>query len=120
MKIVYTILCSLCFSCHIFATDPPQLQSPDDVLTIPDIHFLPTHLRATDLFIFATTSAQQMPLVAYFKPIDLKNKTSFRAWAYEDLAFFCKIEVQLERATKIPIKFRLGEVQQVERMEGKY
>jgi hypothetical protein len=42
------------------------------------------------------------------------------AYRYEDLAFFCRIEVQMERAFKFPVKFRLGEVQYVERMEGKY
>ena len=43
-----------------------------------------------------------------------------KAWAYEDLAFFCKLEVKMEKAARFPIKFRLGEVQYVERMEGKY
>lgn len=37
-----------------------------------------------------------------------------------DLPTFCRIEVQMEKATKIPVKFRLGEVQYVERLEGKY
>ena len=41
-------------------------------------------------------------------------------YQYEDLAFFCRIEVQMERAFKFPVKFRLGEVHYVERMEGKY
>ncbi|MBX2870679.1 MAG: hypothetical protein KTR30_01225 [Saprospiraceae bacterium] len=43
-----------------------------------------------------------------------------RAWSYQDLAFFCKLEVKLEKATKLPIKFRLGEVQYAENREGKY
>ena len=37
-----------------------------------------------------------------------------------DLAFFCRIELNLEKTTKIPIKFRLGEVQQVEALEQKH
>lgn len=41
------------------------------------------------------------------------------AWRYEDLALFCKIEVKMEKALQLPVKFRLGEVQYVERMEGK-
>ena len=36
------------------------------------------------------------------------------------LPFFCDLEVKLEASTKIPVKFRLGEVQTVERKEGKY
>lgn len=42
------------------------------------------------------------------------------AYQYNELGFFCKVEVQLEKHTRIPIKIRLGEVQYVERMEGKY
>lgn len=42
-----------------------------------------------------------------------------RAWCYSDLAFFCKVEVKMEKATHFPIKFRLGDVQYVERLEGK-
>jgi len=41
-------------------------------------------------------------------------------YSYHNLALFCKIEVQLEKAVKLPIKFRLGEVEYVDRMEGKY
>lgn len=41
------------------------------------------------------------------------------AYAYKDLAFFCKIEVQLEKAVKLPIKFRLGSVDYVDYLEGK-
>ena len=39
---------------------------------------------------------------------------------YHNLAMFCKLEVQLEHTVKFPIKVRLGEVQYVEKMEGKY
>lgn len=43
-----------------------------------------------------------------------------QAWSHRDLAFFCKLEVKLEKATNFPIKFRLGEVQYAENREGKY
>lgn len=35
------------------------------------------------------------------------------------LGFFCKKELQLEKKTSIPFKFRLGSVQQCDRLEGK-
>jgi hypothetical protein len=38
---------------------------------------------------------------------------------FHALAFFCKMEVKLEKAVSFPIKFRLGDVQYVDRMEGK-
>ncbi|MGB0862068.1 MAG: hypothetical protein ACPG19_09310 [Saprospiraceae bacterium] len=41
------------------------------------------------------------------------------AYSYNDLAIFCKLEVQLEQKTKIPIKFRLGEFNHIEKLEGK-
>ena len=41
------------------------------------------------------------------------------ACAFDQLGTFCKWEVKLEKAARMPVKFRLGEVQYVERMEGK-
>jgi len=42
-----------------------------------------------------------------------------KAYCYDDLALFCKLEVQLEKAFKFPVKIRLGEVNYVEMLEGK-
>jgi hypothetical protein len=42
-----------------------------------------------------------------------------QAWCYSDLAFFCKIEVKMEKAARFPIKFRLGDVQYVDKLEAK-
>ena len=40
-------------------------------------------------------------------------------YSYDKLAFFCKVEVKLENAVKFPVKFRLGSVDYVDRLEGK-
>lgn len=37
-----------------------------------------------------------------------------------ELAFFCRLEVKIEKAAKLPVKFRLGDVQQVDYLEGKH
>jgi hypothetical protein len=37
----------------------------------------------------------------------------------QNFGFFCKKELQLEKITKIPFKFRLGSVQQCDWLEGK-
>lgn len=42
-----------------------------------------------------------------------------KAYCYEDLAIFCKLEVKLEKKFKFPVKIRLGEVNYVEMLEGK-
>jgi len=42
-----------------------------------------------------------------------------KAYSYEDLAVFCKLEVKLEETFRFPVKIRLGEVNYVEMLEGK-
>ncbi len=39
---------------------------------------------------------------------------------HKKLPFFCDLELKLEAASNIPIKFRIGEVQAVEKLEGKH
>ena len=42
-----------------------------------------------------------------------------KIYNYHNLAFFCKVEVELEKAAKFPVKFRLGDVNYVDQLEGK-
>lgn len=71
-------------------------------------------LKQLTLFLPFVSQPQLPPLTEM-----VPNKLP-QAWSYTDLAFFCRLEVKLEKAAKLPIKFRLGEVQYVENMEGKY
>ncbi|MEM1215299.1 MAG: hypothetical protein AAGJ82_06425 [Bacteroidota bacterium] len=61
------------------------------------------------------------PLPQYERPKQWATRYSFAAnYRVADLAFFCRLEVQLEKAARLPVRFRLGDVQQVDYLEGKF
>lgn len=66
------------------------------------------------LWASATDKAPLVSPVSHTGPTTLPS-----AYRFEDLALFCRIEVQLEKVTKIPVRFRLGSVDYVDYLEGK-
>ncbi len=50
----------------------------------------------------------------YLKPFIFSSNYQTLGWG-----FFCKKEWEFEKATKIPIRFRLGTVEYTNRLEGK-
>ena len=84
---------------------------------VEDVPILPRRSHVfpqLSLFTLTTPATPSRPVLASGNIATLPA-----AWRYEDLALFCKIEVKMEKALSMPVKFRLGEVQYVERMEGK-
>ena len=55
-----------------------------------------------------TSNVQRPPSTVLIKPFDKK-----------DLPFFCRIEYDMIKQKNIPVKFRLGDVQYVDQLEGK-
>lgn len=81
---------------HVHKTEIPRFS--------PEIKFLNTQPASE----FSETNLPNIP------PPFLQ-----KYYNYNDLAFFCKVEVQLEKAVSFPVKFRLGSVEYVDMLEGK-
>lgn len=64
---------------------------------------------------FPQTATQLPRKIAIIAPIPIISNNFYT----QNFGFFCKKELQLEKVTKIPFKFRLGSVQQCDWMEGK-
>ncbi len=43
-----------------------------------------------------------------------------RIYNYHEIGIFCKLDVKLDKVSKLPIRFRLGTQEVVDRKEGKY
>jgi hypothetical protein len=88
-----------------------------NVLPILSIDFNPFFFEASP-----STSKMVTWSKFKFKAADLqKNSTLLvpKTYSVEELAFFCKVEVKLEKTVRFPVKFRLGDVNYVDQLEGK-
>lgn len=81
----------------------PGLQVPP---TLPADGFRLNRYRLLDS---DTLSAQQPPSVM----------AQPKAYDFQRLSLFCKLEVHIEKAVKLPVRLRLGDVQYVDWLEGK-
>ena len=81
------------------------------------------HVSKVDVPSFVSANLQKIEQQSNTQSLMLTEDKSpeflHKCYSYDDLAFFCKIEVQLENAVKFPVKFRLGSVDYVDYLEGK-
>lgn len=59
-----------------------------------------------------------LPAPGLLRPA-VQTPTLPAVWRYEELGVFCKLDVQLERRMRLPLRFRLSDPWQVDRLEGK-
>lgn len=88
-----------------------KITFPSSLATIPE--------RLNELTFAGNTTVRQKivgGLVYYNSILTTSLPQNFYT---QNFGFFCKKELQLEKVTKIPFKFRLGSVQQCDWMEGK-
>lgn len=78
-----------------------------------------TPFQSTFIPVFHYSSFPLFQLSNFKSNFPPSNPTVPIIYSYNNLAFFCKIEVKMEKAAKLPIKFRLGDVDYVDRLEGK-
>lgn len=82
----------------------------------PQEHYIITPISTNPVI---TINAIFQPSLLQPSALDLSKVFNISAYNYDDLAIFCKLEVKMEKAAGLPVKFRLGEVNYVEQMEGK-
>ena len=72
--------------------------------------------------ITAQNSVPKQPITSW--EFDSLKKIPLRVLAADyyssNLPFFCKKELQIQKIIKVPFKFRIGSVEEVDRLEGKH
>ncbi len=77
------------------------------------------------LLSFSALQAQKaLPVAKNQSTIDSLRNMPLRVLAADyysnNLPFFCKKELQIQKVIKVPFKFRIGSVEEVDKLEGKH
>lgn len=122
-KSFLTLVCFLIFyniNAQIASKSIPELRQEmsTSFSNIPPFQYSKTPIFQHSNILF---NIYHLPLnLSPYKPISLYTNSNIpNLHRYEHLPIFCKIEVKMEQAAKFPIKVRLGDVEYVDRLEGK-
>lgn len=80
-------------------------RGPADTLLLLKLGYKPA-----PFFLQLHKTRKNVPVSTYFLPADFYAT---------QLGFFCKQEIKFDKLTKIPFRFRLGSVEECDRLEGK-
>jgi hypothetical protein len=112
MKSILILFCVLSFS-HLSTAQTVGLSLKSVKKATPSVGLPPQY---PSVFLPKNAlNAYQNPSLSVKKPTQVPS-----VFSVEALPFFCKIEYKMGLNKKLPVKFRLGDVQYVDELEGKY
>ncbi len=104
------------FFCMIFVGGTSFAQNNTEKLTVnPNLYSIKPVLKPVNTFYHKLNTTKLAGPAITAKPFIIVSPGYYT----QNFGFFCKKELQLEKITKIPFRFRLGSVQQCDWMEGK-
>jgi hypothetical protein len=122
-KVFLLVVLLLMFAENNFAQSESQaivinnFSDAGEIVCGDNLEFVPLNLSGWKKLALKKDSSRLIlePVRNYFLKINIPDKTFYN----NHLGFFCKKELLLEKKTNLPLRFRLGSLDYVNRMEGK-
>jgi hypothetical protein len=105
------------FFCMIFVGGSAFAQKSATFITINKAYFISLKKQKSDCIKHTAAIKTATSVLSINHPTSYSIISS--NFYTQNLGFFCKKELQIEKVIKFPLKFRLGSVQQCDWMEGK-
>jgi hypothetical protein len=117
-KTILIITSTICFFCPSLLLGQYQITGKS-IMELKNERVAPPPYASFFTPTLLEVGPQKLPaqLDQYFT---LSADAAPKVYQYDELGMFCKFEVQIEKRTRFPVKIRLGEVEAVDRKEGKW